>query len=42
LVRNEISRRTQKQLNNFVEQNPELKPEERQNNLENKNDRPSY
>ncbi|WP_415620133.1 LtrC [Liquorilactobacillus satsumensis] len=36
MIKNEISRRTQKQLNNFVKQNPELKSEEHQNNLENK------
>ncbi|MFT8407323.1 MAG: hypothetical protein ABF630_11250 [Liquorilactobacillus sp.] len=42
MVKNEISRRTQKQFNNFVEQTPELNPEERQNILENKNDWPSY
>nr|WP_154071830.1 hypothetical protein [Lactiplantibacillus plantarum] len=39
LVEDEISKRTQNQLKDFAKHNPEIKPK---NNLENKNDRPSY
>ena len=38
-VKDKTSKRIQKQLKDFADQNPEIKPK---NDLENKNDRPSY
>jgi len=42
LVKEEISKRTQNQLKDFVKDNSDLKIKKPMNDPENKNDQPSY
>ncbi|MFT8660131.1 hypothetical protein [Lactiplantibacillus plantarum] len=42
MVKEEISKRTQNQLKDFVKDNPDLKIKKPMSDPENKNDQPSY
>ena len=42
MVKEEISKRTQNQLKDFVEDNSDLKIKNPMNDAENKNDRPNF